>query len=93
MRRAAKAVNFGIVYGISGFGLARNAGISRPEADSLSKRYFERYPGVRGLHGRHASRLGCERGYAETLFGRRRELFELSSAPTATCAALASGPP
>ncbi len=78
MRRAAKATNFGIVYGISGFGLARNAGISRPEANRFIERYFERYPGVRAFMD-ECVRLGYERGYAETMFHRRRELFELSS--------------
>ena len=78
MRRAAKATNFGIVYGISGFGLARNAGISRSEASRFIERYFERYPGVRAFMD-ECVRLGYERGYAETMFHRRRELFELSS--------------
>ncbi|MEG0900853.1 MAG: DNA polymerase I, partial [Clostridia bacterium] len=79
MRRAAKATNFGIVYGISGFGLARNAGISRKEADRFIATYFERYPGVRAFMD-ECVRLGSERGYAETLFNRRRELFELQNA-------------
>lgn len=79
MRRAAKAVNFGIVYGISGFGLARNAHISRKDADYFIKMYFERYPGVRAFMDECVEK-GRENGYAETLFHRRRELFELSSA-------------
>ena len=79
MRRSAKAVNFGIVYGISGFGLARNAHISRKEADYFIQMYFERYPGVRAFMDDCVAR-GRMLGYAETLFGRRRELFELSSA-------------
>lgn len=79
MRRGAKAINFGIVYGISGFGLARNTGISRKEADRFIATYFDRYPGVRAFMD-ECVRLGRERGYAETLFLRRRELFELSSA-------------
>lgn len=78
MRRAAKATNFGIVYGISGFGLARNAHISRKDADRFIKLYFERYPGVRAFMDECISK-GRELGYAQTLFGRRRELFELSS--------------
>ncbi|MEG0125499.1 MAG: DNA polymerase I, partial [Clostridia bacterium] len=49
LRRSAKAINFGIVYGISGFGLARNTGISRKEADQFITKYFERYPGVRAF--------------------------------------------
>ena len=78
MRRSAKAVNFGIVYGISGFGLARNAHISRKEADYFIQMYFERYPGVRAFMDDCVVK-GRMTGYAETLFGRRRELFELSS--------------
>lgn len=78
MRRAAKAINFGIVYGISGFGLARNTGITRKEADHFIKTYFERYPGVRAFMD-ECVRRGRELGYAETLFGRRRELYEMAS--------------
>ncbi len=78
MRRAAKAVNFGVVYGISGFGLARNAHISRREADGFIRRYFERYPGVRAFMD-DCVQKGLALGYAQTLFGRRRELFELAS--------------
>jgi len=78
MRRSAKAVNFGIVYGISGFGLARNARISRKEADYFIQMYFARYPGVRAFMDDCVAK-GREAGYAATLAGRRRELFELSS--------------
>ncbi len=78
MRRAAKAVNFGIVYGISGFGLARNARISRKEADYFIQMYFARYPGVRAFMDECVEK-GRATGFAETLFGRRRELFELAS--------------
>ncbi|NLV57871.1 MAG: DNA polymerase I [Clostridiales bacterium] len=78
MRRRAKAVNFGIVYGISGFGLARNTGISRREADAFIATYFERYPGVHAFMERMV-KLGYGRGYAETLFRRRRDLPELVS--------------
>lgn len=78
MRRSAKAVNFGIVYGISGFGLARNAHISRKEADYFIQMYFERYPLVRAFMDACVEK-GRETGYAETIFGRRRELVELSS--------------
>lgn len=76
MRRAAKAINFGIVYGISAFGLARNAGISRANAKHFIEMYFRRYPGVKQFMD-ECIRKGNELGYAETLFGRRRELFEL----------------
>lgn len=78
MRRSAKAVNFGIVYGISGFGLARNAHISRREADYFIQMYFDRYPGVRAFMDACVEK-GRETGYAETLFHRRRELYELAS--------------
>ena len=78
MRREAKAVNFGIVYGISGFGLARNAGIGRKEADSFIAAYFDRYPKVQEYMKDMVSQ-GHEHGYVETLFGRRRELPELTS--------------
>ncbi len=79
MRRAAKAVNFGIVYGISGFGLARNARISRKDADHYIHMYFERYPGVRAFMDECVVK-GRMTGYAQTLFHRRRELYELASA-------------
>lgn len=78
MRSSAKAVNFGLVYGISDFGLARNTGVSRKEAAEFIRRYFERYPGVRAFMD-EAVRQGKEKGYAQTLFGRRRKLPELSS--------------
>ena len=78
MRRSAKAVNFGIVYGISGFGLARNIGVSLREADAYIATYFERYPLVKAFM-EEAVRLGYERGYAETMLGRRRQLHELKS--------------
>ena len=77
-RSAAKAVNFGIVYGISDFGLARNLGISVPTAASYIRRYFERYPKVQAYLKESVARAK-ERGYAETLFDRRRPLPELSA--------------
>ncbi len=78
MRSAAKAVNFGIVYGISDFGLARNIGITRAEARDFINRYFERYPGVKAYMDK-AVRDGYANEYAQTLFGRRRYLTELTS--------------
>ncbi|MCH5163121.1 MAG: DNA polymerase I [Clostridiales bacterium] len=79
MRRDAKAVNFGIVYGISNFGLSRNINISARKADEYIKRYFERFPAVkRYLDG--LIELAKSRGYAETAFGRRRAIPELTSA-------------
>ncbi len=75
-RRAAKAINFGLIYGISAFGLARNLGISRTEAQDYIDRFFERYPGVKRYmdETRESAR---ERGYVETLFGRRLYLREI----------------
>ena len=78
MRSAAKAVNFGIIYGISDFGLARNIGVSRKEAASFIERYFARYPGVKRFMDEQVA-LGKAQGYVTTLFGRRRYLNELSS--------------
>ena len=78
MRARAKATNFGVVYGISSFGLARNAGIGRKEAQDFIDRYFERYPLVKRFMD-ESVRLGYERGYTQTLFGRRRALPELQS--------------
>ncbi len=79
MRREAKAVNFGIVYGISNFGLSHNINISQKKADEYIKRYFERFPDVKnyldGLVDEAKSR-----GYAVTLYGRRRTIPELNSA-------------
>ena len=78
MRRSAKAVNFGIVYGISGFGLARNIGVSLREADAYIATYFERYPMVKDFMD-ECVRTAYARGYVETMFGRRRQLHELKS--------------
>jgi DNA polymerase-1 len=78
MRSDAKAVNFGIVYGISDFGLARNIGVTRKRAADFISRYFERYPGVRRFMD-ESVRFGYEHGYIETLYGRRRRLDELKS--------------
>ena len=78
MRSSAKAVNFGIVYGISDFGLARNIGISRKEAAAFIETYFARYPRIKAYMD-DCVRLGHEQGYVTTLLGRRRNLPELSS--------------
>lgn len=69
-RRAAKAINFGLIYGMSAFGLSRQLGIGREEAQSYVNRYFDRYPGVRDYMDliRHRAR---DQGYVETIFGRR----------------------
>ena len=78
MRSASKAVNFGLVYGISEFGLARNIGITRKEAADFIARYFSRYPGVHAYMD-EAVKNGYETGTAVTLMGRRRTLPELKS--------------
>ncbi|MHB1316032.1 MAG: DNA polymerase I [Christensenellales bacterium] len=78
MRRAAKAVNFGIVYGISEFGLARNLGIGRVQSREYIKRYFEKYSGVKNYMDQIVE-TGKAQGYVETLFKRRRYLPELKS--------------
>ncbi len=78
LRSRAKAVNFGLIYGISGFGLSRNTGVSRKEAAAFIEKYFQTYPGVKKFMDRTAAE-GADRGYAETLMGRRRYLPELKS--------------
>ena len=77
-RRAAKAINFGLIYGISAFGLARNLGIGRAEAQSYMETFFTRYPGVRRFMDETRT-LARERGYVETLFGRRLYLKDINS--------------
>ena len=78
VRRRAKAINFGIVYGISAFGLANQLGIARGEADDYIKRYFERFPGIRDYMERTKA-LARQKGYVETLFGRRVHIREINS--------------
>lgn len=78
LRRNAKAVNFGIVYGISAFGLSQDLNISRKEANEYIERYFATYPGIKQyLDGNVA--FAKEKGYVTTLFGRIRPIPELSS--------------
>lgn len=77
-RTAAKAVNFGIVYGISGFGLAEQLGISRKKAEQYIEQYLEKYKGVKEFMDRIVEKAK-EQGYVETLFHRRRYIPELSS--------------
>lgn len=78
LRRAAKAVNFGIAYGQGVFGLAENLGISRAEAQSIIKRYFEKFKNVESYIS-ETVKSAYEKGYVETLFGRRRYIDELQS--------------
>lgn len=75
-RRRAKAINFGLIYGMSAFGLARQLGIERAEAARYIDIYFERYPGVRAYMDRTRS-MAHEAGYVETVFGRRLTLPEI----------------
>ena len=77
-RRDAKAVNFGIVYGISAFGLAANLGISRQEADKYIKNYFARYTGVRRFIDATIAEVR-ESGVSKTLFGRERPIPDMNS--------------
>lgn len=78
MRRAAKAVNFGIVYGQTSFGLASALGIPRHEADKYIKNYFARYAGVKRFIDETIAHVR-ETGYAETLYGRRRPIPDITS--------------
>jgi len=81
-RRYAKVINFGLIYGMSAFGLARQLGLERGAAQSYIDRYFARYPGV--AHYMESTRLQArERGYVETVFGRRLWLPEIKSAAPA----------
>ena len=77
-RRDAKAVNFGLIYGMSAFGLARNLGISRQDAQHYVDRYFARYPGVKDYMARTREQAHAQ-GYVETLLGRRLYLPELKT--------------
>ncbi len=78
MRRQAKTINFGIIYGMGAFGLARRLGISRQMAGGIIERYFQRYQGVKRYIDK-AVEEARESGYTRTLFGRRRPVPELGS--------------
>ena len=78
VRSRAKAINFGIVYGISAFGLANQLGIARSEADDYIKKYFQRFPGIRD-YMEATKEFAREHGYVETLFGRRIHIREIRS--------------
>ena len=78
-RSRAKAVNFGIIYGMSAFGLAERMELSRSEAADIIKKYFEEYAGIKEYMNRSIA-LAKERGYAETIMGRRRYLRDINAA-------------
>jgi len=78
MRRIAKTVNFGVIYGISPFGLAGNLGVSVAEAKRYIDRYFENYQGIRRFIDQMLE-TATRQGYVTTLFGRRRQIVELAS--------------
>jgi len=78
VRRRAKAINFGIIYGISAFGLANQLSIPREEAAEYIKRYFQRFPGIRDYMDA-AKAASRDRGYVETIFGRRIHFPEIRS--------------
>jgi len=77
-RRSAKAINFGLIYGMSAFGLAKQLGVPRGEAQKYVDLYFQRYPGVRRYMD-ETRQLARDRGYVETVFGRRLYLNDISS--------------
>ena len=77
-RRSAKAINFGLIYGMSAFGLAKQIGCDRKQAQAYIERYFHRYPGVLAYMERTRAQAS-EQGYVETLFGRRLYLPEIQS--------------
>lgn len=78
VRRRAKAINFGVIYGISGFGLARNLRIPRAEAQGFIDRYFERFPGIRDYMDETVA-FAKENGFVETLFGRKIHTPEINA--------------
>jgi DNA polymerase I len=78
IRRKAKAINFGVIYGISGFGLARNLRIPRAEAQGFIDRYFERFPGIRGYMN-DTIKFAQTNGYVQTLFGRKINTPEINA--------------
>ena len=86
-RRYAKVINFGLIYGMSAYGLARNLGIDNTAAKNYITRYFERYPGVKS-YMETTRALAKEQGYVETVFGRRLQLAGIQTARGAQLAGL-----
>ena len=86
-RRYAKVINFGLIYGMSAFGLARNLGIDNTAAKNYIARYFERYPGVKA-YMESTRALARQQGYVETVFGRRLQLAGIQNAKGAALAGL-----
>ncbi|MDT7522621.1 DNA polymerase I [Rhodoferax sp. TBRC 17198] len=86
-RRYAKVINFGLIYGMSAFGLARNLGIDNTAAKNYIQRYFERYPGVK-TYMESTRELAKRQGYVETVFGRRLQLAGIKNAKGAQLAGL-----
>jgi len=82
-RRLAKTINFGLIYGMSPFGLARNLGIDRGSAQTYVERYFQRYPGVRRFMD-ETRKQARDRGFVETVYGRRLYLPDIRSGNAAT---------
>lgn len=77
-RRSAKAINFGLIYGMSAFGLAKQIGVDRKQSQDYIDRYFARYPGVLAYMERTRARA-AEQGFVETLFGRRLYLPDINA--------------
>ena len=78
MRRHAKAINFGLIYGMTAFGLSRTTELTLAEAENFVKAYFQQFPGVKGYLD-ETRRLATRQGYVETLLGRRRYFPNLKS--------------
>ena len=92
VRRRAKAINFGIIYGISAFGLANQLGIPREEAGAYIKTYFERFPGIRDYMDAHQG-VRAENGYVDDPLRPPHPLSRSQRRRTRRCAASPSAPP
>jgi len=78
MRRVAKIMNFGVLYGLSSFGISKQTGLTREEGKRFIEEYFMKYPGIQGYIENVKSQVS-QQGYVETLMGRRRYIFEAQS--------------